>query len=155
MGLRARHLFAAASAAVALRIVVACSTSGEPAPAPEAGPPGEAFTACEIQGYVSESEAGLCPEGTCPVLEFDTNGARVPCCTSIVSGPGMCFDGAFPNLPDGSEAAVDAGGEADAAEVDQSSPDSAPEGGADGATEADADGGVSEADPSPDAADGE
>ncbi|HEX3344561.1 MAG TPA: hypothetical protein VHS09_08295, partial [Polyangiaceae bacterium] len=79
---RSRHAFAVVSAAVVLRILASCTTSPEPTPAPEAGPPGEAFTACEIQGYVSESDAGLCPEGTCLALAFDTNGAPVPCCTA-------------------------------------------------------------------------
>ena len=156
MVVRARHLLAVASAAVVLRILVACSTSKQPAPLPEAGPPGEAFTACEIQGYVSESEAGLCPEGTCPALAFDTNGAPVPCCTSIASGPGRCVDGAATGLPDGSEAAVEGG---DATVVPESGPDVAAESSTDGATEAeaqvDAEGGVPEAGPSPDAADGE
>ena len=156
MVVRARHLLAAASAAVVLRILVACSTSKEPATLPEAGPPGEACTACEIQGYVSESEAGLCPEGTCPALAFDTNGARVPCCTSIASGPGRCVDGAGTGLPDGSEAAADGG---DATVVPESGPDVAAESATDGATEADteadAESGVPEAGPSPDAADGE
>ena len=142
---RARHLLAAASAAVVLRVVVACSTSAAPAPAaPYDAAPGEAFTACQIQGYVSESEAGLCPEGTCPALAFDTNGARVPCCTSIVSGPGMCFDDAATSdattsPPDGSEAG-------------ESGADATIEGGGDGAVEADAEGGASEASPPPDAA---
>jgi len=141
---RARHLLAAASAAVVLRVVVACSTSAEPAASPEAGPPGEAFTACEIQGYVSESEAGLCPDGTCPALAFDTNGARVPCCTSVVSGPGQCVDAAEPGLPDGSEAAAEAGEASDAVEA-----------GADDAAEAEVESGAPEASTPPDAADAE
>jgi hypothetical protein len=146
---RARHALAAASVAIVLRVVVACSTSGAPAPAaPYDATPGEAFTACQIQGYVSEAEGGACPEGTCPVLAFDTNGARVPCCTSIVSGPGMCFDDAATNdaamsAPDGSEAG-------------ESGPDAtidgATDGATDGAVEADAESGVSEASPPPDGA---
>jgi hypothetical protein len=152
---RSRHLFAAASAVVALRIVVACSTSREAAPAPEAGPPGEAFTACEIQGYASETEAGTCPDGTCPALAFDTNGARVPCCTSIVSGPAMCFDGAVTSAPDGGEAGADGGGD-DADESDADESDAA-ESGTDAANEAAADTGndVAETGPLADAADGE
>ena len=160
MVVRARLLLAAASAAVVLRIVVGCSTAQEPASTPEAGPPGEAFTACQIQGYVSESEGGLCPEGTCPVLAFDTNGAQVPCCTSIVSGPGRCVDsgaGSGPDGANGSDAAADGG---DAAVTPESGPEAADEGGteddaADGGTEAASESGAPEAGPSPDAADGE
>jgi hypothetical protein len=70
---------------------LACSTSGKPAaPQPDASP-GAAVTACQIQGYVSEVDGGLCPEGTCAVGAFDTNGGLLPCCTSVVSGPGMCL----------------------------------------------------------------
>lgn len=150
MAARLRHLVAAASAVVVLRIVVACSTSKEAAPAPEAGPPGEAFTACEIQGYVSETEAGTCPVGTCAALAFDTNGARVPCCTSIESGPAMCFDAAVTSTPDGGEAGPDGGGDDADATV-------AAESGTDAATEAAADTGndVAETGPSADAADEE
>lgn len=159
MVLRARHFLAAASAALVVRILVACSTSSAPAPAaPYDATPGETFTACQIQGYVSESEGGLCPEGTCPVQAFDTNGARVPCCTSIVSGPGMCVGDGGTSLADGSEAAADATDAtdaADAAEAAESSQDATIEGGTDGASEADADGGASEGAPPPDAADGE
>ncbi len=159
MVVRARLLVAAASAAVVLRIVVGCSTAQEPASTPEAGPPGEAFTACEIQGYVSESDAGLCPEGTCPVLAFDTNGAQVPCCTSIASGPGMCVDAAT-SPSDASDAAQDgdATGDGDAATAAESGPEAAVEGGTDGADGAMETGGESaapEAGPSPDAADGQ
>jgi hypothetical protein len=159
---RARHGLAAATAAVVLRILVACSTSGTAAPAPEAGPPGEAFSACQIQGYISESEAGLCPDGTCSALAFDTNGARIPCCTSVVSGPGMCVDGAGMSLPDGSEpdATADGGEVPDGDEPVESGPvesglDSALESGTDGATAADAESGAPEAGPPPDAADGD
>lgn len=118
---------------------------------PEAGPPGEAFTACEIQGYVSESEGGLCPEGTCPALAFDTNGARVPCCTSIVGGAAMCVDAGGGEPLDATEAeaapAAD-GGDATVA-------DSGAEAGPEGSAEAGGDSAASDAGPSQDAADGE
>jgi hypothetical protein len=149
---RARYLLAATSAAVVLRLVVACSTSAKPAAAvPEAGPPGEAFTACEIQGYVSESEGGLCPDGTCPALAFDTNGARVPCCTSIVTGPAMCVDAGAAEPLDATEA------EAEPADDGADAPvaDSGAEAGAEGSAEAGGDSAASEAGPSQDAADGE
>lgn len=153
---RARHLVAVASVAVVLRILAACATSKQPAvQAPYDGPPGEAFTACQIQGYVSESEGGLCPEGTCPVLAFDTNGARVPCCTSIVSGPGRCVDGAGATVADGSEEAAEDGDVGDAVEAGESGPDATLEGGIDGAIPADAEGGAVEASPPSDAADAE
>jgi len=81
-----------ALAGLALRTGVACSTSGRPAArGSEGGAPGEAFTACQIQGYESELDGGSCPEGTCAVQAFDTNGGLLPCCTSVVSGPGMCL----------------------------------------------------------------
>lgn len=54
---------------------------------------GRSETACEVQGYFDETDGGQCLAGTCLVLAFDTNGARLACCTSIVSGPGMCADG--------------------------------------------------------------
>lgn len=118
---------------------------------PEAGPPGEAFTACEIQGYVSESEGGLCPEGTCPALAFDTNGARVPCCTSIVGGAAMCVDAGGGQPFDAAEA------EAEPADggVDAASSESGAEAGAEGSVEAGGDSAASEAGPLQDAADGE
>jgi hypothetical protein len=155
---RERYLWTAASVVVVLRILVACSkSSAPPVQEVEAGPPGEAFTACQIQGYVSESEAGLCPEGTCPALAFDTNGARVPCCTSIVSGPGMCVDSA--GAPDGGEGLADGGDAADdtaePVESGESGPDAAVDGGADGAAEAAPESGASDASPPPDAADGD
>ncbi|HEY6461614.1 MAG TPA: hypothetical protein VIY73_15710 [Polyangiaceae bacterium] len=89
-------LAAAALACAALRLVVSCSTSsGAPAPAQddEAGPIGNPTSACEGQGYFDELDSGGCPEGTCVVRAFDTNGGALPCCTSAVSGPGMCLDG--------------------------------------------------------------
>jgi hypothetical protein len=89
---RARPLFAAAMTAVVLRMGVACSTSGKSAGPPPDAAPGETVTACQIQGYVPEVDGGLCPEGTCAVRAFDTNGGLLPCCTSVVSGPGMCLD---------------------------------------------------------------
>jgi hypothetical protein len=91
---RARPLFVTALVAIALRAGLACSTSGQAAAAPgsDGGPPGEAVTACQIQGYVSELDGGSCPPGTCAVRAFDTNGGLLPCCTSVVSGPGMCLD---------------------------------------------------------------
>jgi hypothetical protein len=132
--LRASHLLAVAAVGVAVRVVIACSTSGSPAVAEEAGPPGEAFTACQIQGYASETDAGGCPVGTCPVLAFDTNGGLLPCCTSIVSGPGRCIDAGMPMVVDASED-VDADDVAEAAEpVDsaddaETGTDAAPDGG--------------------------
>ncbi len=152
MVVRARYLLAATSAAVVLGLAAACSKSAErPAAVPEAGPPGEAFTACEIQGYVSESEGGLCPEGTCPALAFDTNGARVPCCTAIVGGAAMCVDAAGGEPPDATEAEAEPpadGGDAAVA-------DSGAEAGADGSAEAGGDSAASDGGPSQDAADGE
>ena len=62
------------------------------------------MTACAINGYVSENDAGRCPEGTCSVLAFDTNGDLLPCCTSIDSGPGTCVDGGTLIEADASEA---------------------------------------------------
>jgi hypothetical protein len=133
--LRARHLLAAAAIGVAVRVVIACSTSGTPAVAEvEAGPPGEAFTACQIQGYASETDSGGCPVGTCPVLAFDTNGGLLPCCTSIVSGPGRCIDGGMPVLVDASDDA-DADDAAETAEAVDSSEDA--ETGADAAPDGD------------------
>jgi hypothetical protein len=157
VGTRTRCLVIAASAVVLASIGVACSTSGGPAAAvPEAGPVGEAFTACQIQGYVAESEAGLCPEGTCSVRAFDTNGGLLPCCTSVVSGPGMCIDGGVTDLADGSESGEDSGdGSDDAAESggDAGTADAAGDSGSDGATESGADG-ASDGSPPGDAADG-
>lgn len=53
---------------------------------------GPTESACTVQGYFDETDAGQCPEGTCQVLAFDTNGGRLACCTSVVSGPGSCAD---------------------------------------------------------------
>lgn len=153
MVVRARYLLAATTAAVVLRLVVACSKSAEPVVVPEAGPPGEAFTACEIQGYVSESEGGLCPEGTCPALAFDTNGARVPCCTSIVGGAAMCVDAGGGEPLDATEAEAEAEAADDGADAPVA--ESGAEAGADGSAEAGGDSAASDAGPSQDAADGE
>ena len=105
---RARPFFAVALTAVALRMAVACSTSGTSTGSQPDASPGEAVTACQIQGYVSEAEGGLCPEGTCAVRAFDTNGGLLPCCTSVVSGPGMCLDADATDIADGSNEAIDA-----------------------------------------------
>jgi hypothetical protein len=103
----ARALFAAALGCLTLQMGVACSTSGRASGPELSDAPGEAFTSCQIQGYFSEAEGGLCPEGTCAVRAFDTNGGLLPCCTSVVSGPGMCLDADTPNPGDGPEAAAD------------------------------------------------
>jgi hypothetical protein len=144
-------LLATASAALFLRVVAGCSTSSGSAGPPEAGPPGEAFTACQIQGYISESEGGLCPEGTCQALAYDTNGARIPCCTSIASGPAMCVDAA--GIDGGAEAEPDAAPEdgGDAAETD-SGPDAPIEAATDSPTEVGAETGATEAGAAQDAA---
>lgn len=107
-----------ASTCLVLRIVAGCSTSSpsSQAPSPD-GAAGESFTACEIQGYVSELDGGGCPEGTCPVLAFDTNGGRLACCTSIASGPGLCVDAAG-EPTDAADADVE-----DAASVPDTGPD--------------------------------
>ncbi len=131
-------------------MVAGCSTGAGPVQTREAGPPGEAFTACQIQGYISESDGGLCPEGTCPALAFDTNGARIPCCTSIASGPAMCIDAAGPDARDGAEADAepDEGGDAaDAEDVAdaESGVDAGTEAAADGPTEGGADTGAGDA----------
>ena len=121
-----------------------CSTAAAPAPTPEAGPPGEAFTACQIQGYISESDGGLCPEGTCPALAFDTNGARIPCCTSIASGPAMCIDAAGADARDGAEPEAEPDDGGDAADIDgaadaETGVEASAEAATDGSTEAGAD----------------
>jgi hypothetical protein len=103
---------------LALGILAACSTASQPAATSEdSGPPGEAFTACQINGYASELDSGTCPQGTCRVQAFDTNGALLPCCTSIVSGPGLCLDATLPVSPDASEAAADATESGDAGDA--------------------------------------
>jgi hypothetical protein len=148
---RTRYFLASASAALFFRMVAGCSTAAHPAETPEAGPPGEAFTACQIQGYISESEGGLCPEGTCPALAFDTNGGRIPCCTSIASGPAMCVDAGEPDALDGAapDAEPEEGG--DAADADGGADGgSGVEASAEAATDGPAEAG---ADASPDAAD--
>jgi hypothetical protein len=95
-------------------MAAACSTSGPPAAPGLDGSPGEAFTACQIQGYVSELDGGSCPEGTCAVRAFDTNSGLLPCCTSVVSGPGMCLD-AGDDVDDApTDAATEAGSDAPA-----------------------------------------
>jgi hypothetical protein len=104
---RGRAFFTAALGCTALRMGVACSNSGRPSGPESTDAPGEAFTSCQIQGYVSEQEGGLCPEGTCAVQAFDTNGGLLPCCTSVVSGPGTCLDADTPDSGDGPEAAAD------------------------------------------------
>jgi hypothetical protein len=88
-------------------------------------------TACAINGYVSENDAGRCPEGTCSVLAFDTNGELLPCCTSIDSGPGICVDGGMPVEVDASEASLE---EAEAAA--EASSDAALDGGPEAEAEA-------------------
>jgi hypothetical protein len=96
-------------------MAVACSTSHPPAtPQSDGAPPGQAVTACQIQGYVSELDGGLCPPGTCAVRAFDTNGGLLPCCTSVVSGPGMCLDADATDLADGPDAAAEASGAVEA-----------------------------------------
>jgi hypothetical protein len=135
--LRARHFLAVAAIGCAVGVTFACSTTGTPAVAEEeAGPPGEAFTACQIQGYASETEAGGCPLGTCPVRAFDTNGGLLPCCTSIVSGPGRCIDAGIPMVVDASEDTdaedvEEAAEPMDSAEDAETSTDAAPDGGGD------------------------
>jgi hypothetical protein len=137
--LRSRHVLALAAIGCAVGVVIACSTTGTPAVAEaEAGPPGEAFTACQIQGYASETDAGGCPLGTCPVLAFDTNEGLLPCCTSIVSGPGRCIDAGVPMVVDASEDSdAEDGAEAaepmDSGEDTETSTDAAPDGAGDGA----------------------
>jgi hypothetical protein len=75
-------------------LAVGCSTTTRQQTAPaEGGPLGPSESACEVLGYIDETDGGQCPAGTCLVLAFDTNGARLSCCTSIASGPGVCADG--------------------------------------------------------------
>ena len=102
---RGSFVLAAAGVCVLVGLAGACSTKSGGAKAPKSKGPGTpGATACEVQGYFDESEGGACPDGTCPVDAFDTNGGRLACCTSIVSGPGRCL-GAEGGAPD---AAVDA-----------------------------------------------
>jgi hypothetical protein len=108
---RGSFVLAAAVVCVMVGLVGACSTNSSGANAPRSkGPETPGATACEVQGYFDESEGGACPDGTCPVDAFDTNGGRLACCTSIASGPGLCL---------GAE-----GGAMDAA-VDATAPDAA------------------------------
>jgi hypothetical protein len=137
----ARRLCVASAAALVLGLLGACSTTGTPPSVGEKAEAGEAFSACQVQGYESEFDGGGCPQGTCAVLAFDTNGALLPCCTSVVSGPGLCVDaGAIDasEAGDGGATDGDATVAADAADASDGSDagDTSVEGSTDASSEA-------------------